>query len=144
MRGAGPTDAKRVAELLAGGTLRAAEDPGDPAPYEAALSEIAATPGSEVLVAELDGQVVGMCQVITFRHIQERGGRCAEIESIHVDERYRSGGIGGVLVEAAVEAARSAGCYRVQLTSNKSRVDAHRFYVRHGFEPTHEGFKRYL
>ena len=85
-----------------------------------------------------------MCQLITFRHLQERGGRCAEIESVHVDESLRSSGIGGALVEAAVERAAAAGCYRVQLTSNKARTAAHRFYVRHGFEASHEGFKRYL
>jgi ribosomal protein S18 acetylase RimI-like enzyme len=85
-----------------------------------------------------------MCQLIMFRHLQERGGRCAEIESVHVDERYRSAGIGGALLEAAVERSAAAGCYRVQLTSNKSRTAAHRFYERHGFAATHEGFKRYL
>jgi hypothetical protein len=47
-------------------------------------------------------------------------------------------------VEAAIVQAIAAGCYRVQLTSNKSRTAAHRFYERHGFAATHEGFKRYL
>jgi GNAT superfamily N-acetyltransferase len=85
-----------------------------------------------------------MCQLIMFRHIQDRGGRCAEIESMHVDERFRSQGIGGVLLGAAIEAARAAGCYRVQLTSNQTRGDAHRFYLAHGFEASHQGFKLYL
>jgi GNAT superfamily N-acetyltransferase len=137
-------DADRIAELLAGGSLRAAEDPSDVAAYQAALQEILATPGSDVLVAERDGEVVAMCQLITFRHIQDSGGRCAEIESMHVDERFRSQGIGGVLLGAAIEAARAAGCYRVQLTSNKTRGDAHRFYLAHGFEASHQGFKLYL
>ena len=114
------------------------------ASYAAALDDIAATEGSEVLVAEVGGLVVGVCQLITFRHLQERGGRCAEIESVHVDARYRSQGIGAVLLGAAVNRARERGCYRVQLTSHKSRADAHRFYQRHGFAPSHEGFKLYL
>ncbi|MGH9094572.1 MAG: GNAT family N-acetyltransferase [Acidimicrobiales bacterium] len=52
--------------------------------------------------------------------------------------------MGAVLLDAAVAAARAAGCYRVQLTSNQARPDAHRFYAGHGFAPTHVGFKRYL
>jgi GNAT superfamily N-acetyltransferase len=137
-------DAPQLVRLLAAGTLRSGEDPDHLDGYRDALDEIARTPGSEVFVAEVDGAVVGMCQLITFRHVQERGGRCAEIESMHVDERLRGSGIGGVLLEAAVAAARRAGCYRVQLTSNKARGAAHRFYEQHGFEATHEGFKRYL
>jgi GNAT superfamily N-acetyltransferase len=144
VRTAHAADIPRLAALLAAGTLRESEDAADLVAYQAALEEITATPGTDVLVAERDGEVVGMCQLITFRHLQERGGRCAEIESMHVDSRFRSGGIGSVLVEAAVQRAAEAGCYRVQLTSHQSRKAAHRFYERHGFEPTHLGFKRYL
>ena len=97
-----------------------------------------------MLVAEVGGTVVGMSQLLIFRHLQERGGLCAEIESVHVDEQVRSSGIGGALLEATVARAAAAGCYRVQLTSNKSREAAHRFYDRHGFAASHEGFKRYL
>ena len=144
IRPAHPDDAGAVAGLLAGGSIRADEDPGHPAPYRAAIEEIAAHPPGAVLVAEVDGAVAGVCQLIVFRHIQERGGLCAEIESVHVAEPQRGKGIGSVLLAAAVERARAAGCYRVQLTSNKARPDAHRFYLRHGFEPSHEGFKLYL
>jgi GNAT superfamily N-acetyltransferase len=138
------SDTPGLAALLAAGTRRGGEDPGDLLAYQSALDEISATPGTVVLVAETGGRVVGLCQLIMFRHLQERGGRCAEIESVHVDERYRSLGIGGALLEAAVQRAAEAGCYRVQLTSNRSREAAHRFYARHGFEATHVGFKRYL
>jgi GNAT superfamily N-acetyltransferase len=137
-------DAPRLVALLAAGTLRASEDPGELDRYRAALAEIAATPGNIVLVAVVDGEVAGLCQLIMFRHLQERGGRCAEIESMHVDARLRSRGIGGALLEAAVDRARLGGCYRVQLTSNLRRADAHRFYARHGFVASHQGFKRYL
>jgi GNAT superfamily N-acetyltransferase len=129
---------------LAAGSLRDAEDPSDPAPYRAALTEIIATQGNEVLVAEVGGKAVGMCQLLIFRHLQERGGRCAEIESMHVETSHRSSGIGSALLAAAVARAAETGCYRVQLTSNKSRVAAHRFYERHGFVASHEGYKRYL
>lgn len=144
VRRARPDDAPDVAAILAGGSIRAHEDPGDPAPYRAAIEEISAHPPGAALVAEVGGRVVGVCQLIIFRHLQERGGLCAEIESMHVAEDHRSAGIGGVLLAAAVARARAAGCYRVQLTSNKVRDDAHRFYLRHGFVASHEGFKLYL
>ncbi len=144
IRRAGRPDAAALAAILAAGSLRAEEDPADVAAYEAALDDIASTPGAEVLVAEVDGSVVGMCQLIMFRHLQERGGLCAEIESMHVAEAHRGRGVGARLLDAAVDTARQAGCYRVQLTSNKARADAHRFYLRHGFEASHEGFKLYL
>ncbi len=145
IRTAGPEDAEALIALLVHGALvEGKEDPARPQRYAEALSEIGATPGNEVLVAEVDGMVVGMCQVLMFRHFQGGGGLCCELESMHVDPRVRSRGIGGQLLEAAVEVARRAGCYRVQLTSNRLRTDAHRFYQRHGFEPSHVGFKRQI
>jgi len=145
VRPAGPDDAAALVGLLRAGALGPPyEDPDALDAYASALVDIAATDGDHVLVAELDGRVVGTCQLITFRHLQHRGGRCAEIESMHVMPELRGQGIGGVLLEAAVGLARSAGCYRVQLTSNAARTDAHRFYERHGFAPSHVGFKRVL
>jgi len=116
------------------------ETPGDAEPYGRALREIAAGEGG-VLVAELDGEVVGVCQLIVFRHLQARGGLCAEVESVHVHPDHRDRGVGTALIGAAVERARTLGCYRVQLTSNEVRHDAHRFYERLGFTPSHVGFK---
>jgi GNAT superfamily N-acetyltransferase len=145
IRPATPDDAGVLVDLLAAGALAPSDDVlVDLAPYRAALAEIAATPGTEVLVAVRNGAVVGTCQLITFRHLQRGGGRCAEIESMHVRPDQRGTGVGGVLLEAAVEAAGAAGCYRVQLTSNAARTDAHRFYGRHGFVASHVGFKRLL
>jgi len=142
IRPADVADAVGLIEL--GSLVPGKEDPADAAAYRAALEEIDRTPGNTVLVAELDGEVVGICQLIEFRHLQERGGRCAELESVHVRPDQRSKGIGGLLVEAAAERARAGGCYRVQLTSNAARTDARRFYERHGFVPSHVGFKRSL
>lgn len=144
VREAVAADTPRLVELLADGTIRAAEDPSDPAAYAGAVAEIASGPNSALLVAVVNGAVMGMCQLIWFRHLQERGGLCAELESVHVDASMRSRGIGGILVESAVSRAEALGCYRVQLTSHTSRAEAHRFYERHGFEASHVGFKRYL
>jgi GNAT superfamily N-acetyltransferase len=145
IRSARPDDLARMVELLQLGSLVGGDDEDDVDDgYATALVEIQATPGCDVLVAAMDGVVVGVCQLIVFRHLQHRGGRCAEVESVHVHPDHRGTGVGALLLEAAVERARAAGCYRVQLTSNVARVDAHRFYRRQGFEPTHLGFKRVL
>ncbi len=138
-------DLPRLIELISAGALGPSkEEPGDLGPYVEALSEIEATPGHDVLVAEVDGVVVGLCQLITFRHLQARGGRCAELESVHVAQAFRSQGIGGLLVEAAAQRASALGCYRLQLATNKARTEAHRFYRSHGFEASHEGMRRPL
>jgi GNAT superfamily N-acetyltransferase len=142
IRDAGPEDARRIAELIQGGSLAPElEDPSDPARYADALAEIAATPGQAALVAEVDGEVVGTCLLVIFRHLSHRGGRCAEVESLHVDEASRGRRIGEALVVEAIRRAKEAGCYRIQLTSHQTRTDAHRFYRRLGFVPSHAGFK---
>jgi GNAT superfamily N-acetyltransferase len=138
-------DLPQLVVLLAHGSLEVGkEDPGDLAPYRAALAEILGTPGNDIVVAEAGGTAVGLCQVMLLRRLASRGGLCAEIESMHVHPDWRGRGIGGLLVEAAVARADAAGCFRVQLTSNLARTDAHRFYERHGFTATHAGFKRPL
>ncbi len=141
VRAARADDVERVVQLIDFGSLvPGKEQPSQLAPYAAALAEIEDGPGG-VLVAELDGEVVGVCQLIVFRHLQSRGGLCAEIESVHVHPEHRGRGIGHVLMEAAIGRARDLGCYRVQLSSNLARPEAHRFYVSLGFEPSHRGFK---
>jgi GNAT superfamily N-acetyltransferase len=142
VRAACGEDVPRLVELLDFGSLEIGrEDPRNTEHYQQALVEIDATPGCELLVAEVQGEVVGVCQLIVFRHFQSMGGLCAEIESMHVHPEWRGRGIGGLLLENAVSRATGHGCYRVQLTSNKKRVAAHRFYERRGFVRTHEGFK---
>jgi GNAT superfamily N-acetyltransferase len=138
-------DVERLVVLLKLGTLRPdQEDAGDRESYARALAEISQSAYNELLVAECDGQVVGTCQVFGVRQFHHRGGLCAEIEGVHVHPDFRGNGIGSLLIRHAVDVARDWGSYRVQLTSNKSRTDAHRFYERLGFTATHEGFKRYL
>lgn len=141
VRAATEPDIPRIVELFAHGSLvEGKEDPADLAPYRAALTEIASRPGG-VLVAEVGGEVVGACQLFVFRHLQSRGGLCAEVESVHVHPAHRGQGIGHVLMRAAIAQARDLGCYRVQLMSNHERTRAHRFYEGLGFVPSHQGFK---
>jgi GNAT superfamily N-acetyltransferase len=143
VRTATDADVGRLADIMNLGGVPGRpprETPDDPEPYRRALRDIEDGAGG-VLVAELEGEVVGVCQLIVFRHFQARGGLCAEIESVHVHPDRRGHGIGTVLMGAAIERARAAGCYRVQLTSNEVRDDAYRFYERLGFTPSHRGFK---
>lgn len=141
IRVASEADLERIIELFEHGSLvEGKEDPADMGPYRAALRDIAQGAG-EVLVAETGGDVVGVCQIVIFRHLQAKGGLCAEVESVHVHPEQRGQGIGTLLMGAAVARARELGCYRIQLTSNNARPEAHRFYEALGFEDSHHGFK---
>lgn len=112
-----------------------------PASYAAAFDEIDADPRCELVVAEEDGAVVGTMQLITLTHLSFRGARVLQLENVHVAAGRRSRGIGRRMLEWAIARARAQGCARVQLTTNKLRKDAHRFYERLGFVASHEGMK---
>ena len=98
----------------------------------------------EILVGELDGAIVATLQLTVIQQLSSRGGKVAQIEAVRVARARRGGGLGAELMRAAIARARAADCTRVQLTSNKSRRDAHRFYERLGFAASHEGFKLYF
>ncbi|MGA2294767.1 MAG: GNAT family N-acetyltransferase [Acidimicrobiales bacterium] len=132
-----------VRVILGGSNAPEHEDPREKASYWAAVEETRVRRG-DVLVAELDGEVVGVCQVLIFQHFQHTGGWCCEVESVHVRNDMRSQGIGAALMGAAEGLAVERGCYRVQLTSNTKREDAHRFYRRLGYSQSHQGFKKLL
>jgi GNAT superfamily N-acetyltransferase len=121
------------------------DDPlaADPA-YAAALAAIDADPNQELIVAELTQEPVGTLQLTYIPGILRRGMWRGLIESIHVAPAHRNLGLGTEMVRWAIERCRARGCGIVQLTSNKERLEAHRFYRRLGFEPSHEGFKLYL
>jgi GNAT superfamily N-acetyltransferase len=111
--------------------------------YWASVLETRARKG-DVIVAELNGQVAGVCQVIVFAHFQHAGRSCCELESVHVRSDLRSQGIGAAMLRHAEEIARREHCYRMQLTSRNVRTDAHRFYLANGFIDTSHGFKKSL
>ncbi len=139
-----PTDLAAVVDVLIGGSLQpAAESREHVNDYWLAVEEVRRLHG-EVFVAEENGEVVGVCQVIVFRNIGNRGQRVAEIENVHVRSDRRRHGIGEQLIAACERVARSLDCHRVQLTSNVARVDAHRFYDRLGYVASHKGFKKAL
>ena len=107
----------------------------------AAFEAIDADPNNELIVGEHDGEVVATCQ-LTFTPGLSRGGAWRmTIEAVRVRADRRSGGIGRNLMAYAVGRARDRGCRIVQLTTDKRRVDAHRFYQSLGFVASHEGMK---
>ena len=109
--------------------------------YSAAFSEIESLTGHHVLVAEDDGRLVGSVTVIVAPNLTYQGTPFALIENVVVTESARGRGVGALIMNAAIDIAREAGCYKVTLTSNKRRADAHRFYERIGFDERKEGFQ---
>ena len=118
---------------------------GELAPeYARAFEEMAACPDNFVLLAELDGALVGSLQLVFIPGLSRQGAKRAIIESVRVQSAVRGKNIGTALMKQAIAEARAAGCKLVQLTSDRRRTRAHLFYRRLGFEQSHVGFKRDL
>jgi GNAT superfamily N-acetyltransferase len=115
-----------------------------PEPYHSAFEAIDRDPNNELVVVELDGRIVGVLQLTYIPYITYRGGWRALIEGVRVDASARSSGVGRKLFTWAIERARGKGCHMVQLTSDKTRPDAIRFYESLGFVTSHEGMKLHL
>jgi GNAT superfamily N-acetyltransferase len=118
-------------------------DPLPPA-YYAAFASITADPRQRLLVADLGGEPVGMLQLTFIPGLSRRGSERAILEGVRVRSDVRGLGIGRQLVTAAIEQARVFGCTLVQLTSDRSRTDAQRFYSSLGFAASHVGMKLQL
>lgn len=146
-RDAIPADIPIMLQLSHAGDARGADTPPlDPASltdprYRAAFDEIAADPKHRLVVAEKDGEVVGTLQISYLPGLPNFGMKRGLLENVHIRSDLRGGGYGSVMVKWAIERCREAGCGLVQLTSNKVRHDAHRFYEKLGFAKSHEGFK---
>lgn len=109
--------------------------------YAAAFAAIDADPNQELWVADRDGAAVATLQLSFIPGLTYQGGWRALIEAVRVDAGERGRGLGERLVRHAIERARQRDAVLVQLTTHKSRVDAHRFYARLGFVASHEGMK---
>ncbi|UFQ18935.1 MULTISPECIES: GNAT family N-acetyltransferase [Streptomyces] len=109
--------------------------------YERAFREIDTDPRNEMLVLDDDGTVVGCLQVTYIPGLGKGGAERALIEAVRIRADRRGGGLGRTLMVHAITRARSRGCELMQLTSNKERKNAHRFYASLGFACSHEGFK---
>lgn len=109
--------------------------------YADAFHEIDADPNQYLLVVEEDGALICMLQLTFIPGLARGGLKRGQIEGVRVARHRRSAGVGQAMVEWAISRCRDEGCGLVQLTTDKSRADAHRFYDRLGFEPSHIGYK---
>lgn len=109
--------------------------------YISAFNAIDADTNNELLVVELAGALVGMLQLTFIPYLTHMGSWRCLIEGVRIHEEFRGRGFGEQLFEYAIKRAKDKGCNLVQLTSDKQRPDAIRFYEKLGFKATHEGFK---
>ena len=141
IRRATSADVEAVVAMLADDPLGARrESPGDPA-YATAFAAIDADPRQYLAVAVSGGEVVGTLQLTFIPGLSRRGATRALIEAVRVRADRRGSGLGRRLAEWAIETSRARGAALVQLTTDASREDAHRFYERLGFQATHVGMK---
>ncbi|MGW5492657.1 N-acetyltransferase family protein [Streptomyces olivaceoviridis] len=142
IRAATADDLPAIVAMLADDPLGAQrESPGDLTPYRNALERLAADPNQHVVVAVREGRVIGTLQLTIIPGLSHKGATRALIEAIRIHADERGSGLGGRLIEWAIDTSRRLDCQMVQLTSDKTRTDAHRFYERLGFTASHEGFK---
>jgi ribosomal protein S18 acetylase RimI-like enzyme len=115
----------------------------DPLPqaYYTAFEQIEVDPNHELVVAELNGEVIGTLHLMFLPSISFQGGMRVQIESVRVDKNYRNQGIGNEMMQWTIKRARGRGAHVIQLTTHQSRQDAHRFYERQGFKASHLGMK---
>lgn len=109
--------------------------------YEAAFTAIEKNPDNQLVVVEIEGQLVGIIQLTILPNLTHQGTSRALIEGVRIHSDYRSQGIGTKIFEWAITQAKQCGCSMVQLTSDKQRPEAIRFYERLGFTASHEGMK---
>ncbi|GGQ11889.1 GNAT family N-acetyltransferase [Streptomyces roseolilacinus] len=142
IRRATAADVPAIVAMLADDPLGAQrESPDDLAPYLAAFERVAADPNQHLVVAVRGGRVIGTLHLTVIPGLSRRGATRSLIEAVRVHADARGSGLGTWLIEWAIAESRRQGCVLVQLTSDASRTDAHRFYDRLGFTASHVGFK---
>jgi GNAT superfamily N-acetyltransferase len=135
-------DLPAIIALLADDVLGKARDFTEvDAAYEKAFADIDADPRNQLIVADSAGEVVGCMQVTYLPGLGRHGAERSLIEAVRVRSDLRGRGVGREMMAWAIDQARQRGCALVQLTTDKSRADAHRFYRNLGFVASHEGMK---
>ena len=137
-------DLPEIVRLLADdelGSQRERYEQPLPQSYYTAFEQMDGSPYFELIVGEMDGRIAATLQLIFIPSISYQGGLRAQVESVRVDAPLRSQGIGKVMMEWALERARQRGAHIMQLSTHKTRLDAHRFYERLGFRGSHIGMK---
>ena len=143
-RAANEADLPFLNTLMREDAIGAARDPLLPDHAEQqreAMRAIAADPMHTLYVVERGGEPVGSFQLSFLPGISRKGAWRGQIESVRVSAAARGEGIGAAMMRWAIARCEERGCGVVQLTSDRTREGAHRFYERLGFTPSHTGFK---
>jgi ribosomal protein S18 acetylase RimI-like enzyme len=135
-----PDIVRMLADDELGSQREQCEDPL-PESYYAAFEQIKSDPNHELIVTDFDGKVIGTLHLMFLPSISYQGQLRAQVESVRVDREYQNRGIGSEMMKWTIERAKERGAHMIQLTSHKSRQDAHRFYERLGFKGSHLGMK---
>lgn len=140
-------DLPRIVRMLADDDLGSQRERyTDPLPegYYSAFAQIHDDPNHELIVADQEGEVIGTLHLMFLPSISFQGGLRAQVESVRVDQRFQSRGIGSAMMKWSIERAKQRGAQMMQLTTHKTRLEAHRFYERLGFQGSHLGMKLLL
>ncbi|MFE7190587.1 GNAT family N-acetyltransferase [Kitasatospora sp. NPDC057541] len=142
IRRATEDDLPAIVAMLADDPLGATrESPDDLTPYRTALTRIDADPHQHLVVAERAGRTIGTLQLTVVPGLARKGSTRTVIEAVRIHADERGTGLGTDLIRWAIDRSRALDADLVQLTSDATRTDAHRFYERLGFVPSHIGFK---
>lgn len=112
-----------------------------PESYYEAFHAIDQDPHQALVVADRQGEVIGTLQLTFLLSLTYQGGKRAQIEAVRVDRKFRGQGIGRRLCQWAIMRGREEACHMIQLTTNNTRSEAHRFYEQLGFVASHVGMK---
>jgi ribosomal protein S18 acetylase RimI-like enzyme len=142
LREARRDDVRQIVEMLIDDDLgKSREDLNDLSPYLKGFDAIAADALNTQYVWEENGELLGCLQLTVIPGIGQRGLLRAQVEGVRVKGTRRGSGVGARMMQAVMAIARERGCDIMQLTTNKARKDAQRFYEQLGFEKSHEGMK---
>ena len=147
IRAATRDDVPAIVRMLADDPLGSTRERyADPLPdeYWAAWDAIERDPNQVLIVAEVEGETAGVLQLTLIPGLTRLGAWRAQVEGVRIDRARRRAGLGEIMFRWAIEEAGRRGCRLIQLTTDKQRPDAYRFYERLGFVATHEGMKREL
>jgi len=148
IRNARKDDVKHIVDMLADDTLgRTREDSRFPilVSYMDAFENINLDPNQELMVVEnIKGEIIGTMQLSFIQYLTYQGGIRAQLEAVRIHKNQRRTGLGTEMLKWATARAKEKGAHVLQLTTNKKRSDAVRFYEKMGFSCSHEGMKMHL
>jgi GNAT superfamily N-acetyltransferase len=148
IRKAARNEVPLIVHLLANdklGRLREADEVPLPETYYRAFDAIAADPNQELMVVENDAaEIIGTLQLTFLPYLTYRGGTRALLEAVRIREDVRGEGLGQKMITWAIHRAKERGAHVLQLTTDKQRPEAIRFYEKLGFTASHEGMKLHL